>query len=721
MKKTIAFILVLLALAAIAPAALADGGEALPPVTAALSPFSAENGEIAVPLGTSGDELLACFEDKAELTLAAADGSALSPTDDVASGALVSRGGERVTVIVPGDVTGDAKINVRDAIAAMKVALGSTDGVFASAADVNADGSTNGRDVIRLMRSLVGWNETLGAERAPAEADDPALTMYFTSSMLRVERGDSAIHGTPDGVIRMAKNETEDAHIILISTEKKTDLTLDIGEIANADGAVLDREVRYGYYYSSSMFTEGLHESREKQDFNAYVDSGYYSDPYPALSGAFNVGANENQSFIVKVKTTADSFAGWYSAPVRVRDSEGNEIKRATLWVYVWDFTLDVTPACRTLFGFTMASLTGYYQRYEIYDPAVHGSWDDIYENWYNYLLENRISVYGLPKNKKTQYMDDPRVTAFVSARGSNIADSWDNESYVNQVKSTYATISQKEEWLYKAYIYSVDEPWGAQGAEYVKKQWNCAKAALGDIPFKTILPIGNNSYISDSKTDILAETWDYCNAFCPQSSCFTPMAAKRDRKANKQAYPEWGEYMEEAQFKNFGQFRPRYEALRERGDDMWWYICIGPMPPYANWWYAQQGAVNRAVLWQQYFYDIDGILYWDVAFWQLGETNSKRINLTRMNNGDGLLVYDGDLWGEGITPVPSIRFEAVRDGIEDFQYLRQLERELGRDAAMEYTTRVTTDILDYSDDWRDIDGARNEMGFALEKLGSEN
>jgi hypothetical protein len=149
----------------------------------------------------------------------------------------------------------------------------------------------------------------------------------------------------------------------------------------------------------------------------------------------------------------------------------------------------------------------------------------------------------------------------------------------------------------------------------------------------------------------------------------------------------------------------------------MWWYICIGPQPPYANWWSAQQGAVNRAVLWQQYFYDIDGILYWDMVYWQTDD--GRRITLTRNNGGDGLLLYDGSLWGEGIVPVPSIRLEAVRDGLEDFQYLRQLERQVGRDAALAYTTRVTTDILVYSQDYHDIESAREEMGFELEALAS--
>ena len=226
---------------------------------------------------------------------------------------------------------------------------------------------------------------------------------------------------------------------------------------------------------------------------------------------------------------------------------------------------------------------------------------------------------------------------------------------------------------------------------------------------------------MSDLGCDMFEFSLDYCNAICPQSNCWTISAPRRERMKDKATYPAWGEYMEDGALAKYGQFRPRYDKLRERGDDMWWYICIGPQPPYANWLIYQQGSVNRTVLWQQYFYDIDGILYWSTTAWDMGEHDHRSINLKRINNRDGLLIYNGGMCDEGPVPVPSIRLEQVRDGIEDFQYLRQLERELGRDAALGYTTRVTTDILRYSDDYHDIESAREEMGFVLEALASAN
>ena len=78
-------------------------------------------------------------------------------------------------------------------------------------------------------------------------------------------------------------------------------------------------------------------------------------------------------------------------------------------------------------------------------------------------------------------------------------------------------------------------------------------------------------------------------------------------------------------------------------------------------------------------------------------------------------------LWDReaGPEPVPTCRFEAVRDGIEDFQYLKQLERIIGEDGRDEmlsrYVTRLATDVTHFSQDYRFMEQVRAELGFELE------
>ena len=727
-KRIITTALAAAMLATAAPVAIVadngDGGGApiaspAPFAAAANAPYSAVDGEIAVPLGTNGNELLACFADRTGATVSAADGSEMAFTTDLASGATVSRGDDSVTAIVPGDVNGDAKINARDVIAAMKVSLGESEGVFASAADVEKDGSTNARDVVKLMKYIVGWNETLGFEREAAASDDDALTMYFASTMQRIAREDNHILGTPDGTIRMAKNEIEDAHMILISREQKTGLTLDVGAITNADGAVLDREVRYGHYYDSVIWRN---LDYIPNDYSNYIE-GYWADPYPELRGAFDIGAKENQSFIVKVKTTEETAAGWYSAPIRVLDSAGNELKKATLWVYVWDFAIDNTRLSRTTLDTYSQGVAGWFVGQADKKYADGAVWQPWYKKWYDYILENKMNTAELPydvlSEEANEYLDDPRVTSFISQTGKD-ANCWDDAGTAPRLRAIYDKLSQKEEWLEKAYIYTVDEPWDQRGAAWIMKQWNSAKEALGDIPFQTIVPYYNN-WQSGLEMDLTEQLWDYCNCFCPDAICFNITADRRTRKKDLQTYPAWGNYMDDKQFEKYGQFAPRYEAMRERGDKMWWYICVTPVYPAPNFFNTYQGAWVRIVLWQQYNVHADGFLYWSLVAWDMGEHDHRKINLKRTNGGDGMLIYPGNLWygDDEPLPVPSIRFENVRDGFEDYAYMRMLEDHIGREATLEYCDRITPDTLHFTQDWRDIDAVRDEMGFELEALSA--
>jgi hypothetical protein len=91
----------------------------------------------------------------------------------------------------------------------------------------------------------------------------------------------------------------------------------------------------------------------------------------------------------------------------------------------------------------------------------------------------------------------------------------------------------------------------------------------------------------------------------------------------------------------------------------------------------------------------IRGILYWGgMSFWkQVEDPWSDPKTLDRRNgkksplyNGEGTLVYPAGAVGyDGIAP--SLRLKALRDSIEDYEYLAILDR-LGRTAAAEKIVR---------------------------------
>ena len=673
------------------------------------APHVAEGGEIVVKDDVFAGELLSSLVDRTGAAVLDPDGAPLAATDTAPSGSTLVKDGASATIAYLGDVSADGAFNVRDVIDAMLAVVGGT-GV-SLAADVDGDGLVNGRDVIMMMKKLVGWDVSFVLPAESAENEDEALVMYFDSPLHRIFREDTTVYGDFEGVFRSSKNELEDIQIILTSTEAKEGLTLDVGELTDAGGKTISHELRYGYYYASEM----LNQLRGGDPHN--TTSGWMADPYPRLNGDFAIGANESRTFLLKADVPADAESGWYRAPVVVRDAEGREVKRSTVRLYVWDFALDEETALNTLFCTSLDGIIRYNATQYVTDPVEHtyDEWKELYINeWFNFNLKNRLSDYHLPYDvtdpRADEFMDDPRVTEFVTAGGVQDKDyKWDDPVRADHLRAIYEKLGTNPVWAEKAYIYTVDEPGG--DVERVKWQWDGAKSVLGDTPFKTIIP-GTSTMIEDML--------DYCNTFCPNIDVFLRTASAAERNADPYHYPSYGRYMNQREYQKYGNFQERYDTLlRERGDSMWCYICVSPQFPYANFFNSYQGAWQRMVLWQTYFIHSDGLLYWDTVFWNVAERDNRLINLKRTGSGDGLLLYPGIWWGEDMVPVPSIRYEYVRDGIEDFQYLKQLERVLGRDASMEYVGRLCEGILTFSEDYHDMTAARDELGWKLEELNA--
>ncbi len=97
--------------------------------------------------------------------------------------------------------------------------------------------------------------------------------------------------------------------------------------------------------------------------------------------------------------------------------------------------------------------------------------------------------------------------------------------------------------------------------------------------------------------------------------------------------------------------------------------------------------------------------------------------------NGDGSLVYPGyypalGLYVEGSPPVGSLRMEGVRDGLEDYEYLKLVQSSLGKSAADGYVAKIIGDLAPrkagvlYFPPWQKgastYDSVRNQMGSAL-------
>lgn len=110
----------------------------------------------------------------------------------------------------------------------------------------------------------------------------------------------------------------------------------------------------------------------------------------------------------------------------------------------------------------------------------------------------------------------------------------------------------------------------------------------------------------------------------------------------------------------------------QERGEEFYWYVAAGPPYPHPNVHVENPLIASRVLFWMTWKYGVTGFEYYCYNIWErnYAESPDGRYPRTRWKadgwsqgwptNGDGMLFYPG--------PISSLRFEAIRDGIEDWE-----------------------------------------------------
>ncbi len=149
-------------------------------------------------------------------------------------------------------------------------------------------------------------------------------------------------------------------------------------------------------------------------------------------------------------------------------------------------------------------------------------------------------------------------------------------------------------------------------------------------------------------------------------------------------------------------------------GDELWTYVCVNPVEPYANWQLLSDGTETIVSIWQMKEYDITGMLYWAVSYWKVNYWGTAE-PWTGSAYGDGILIYSGHTF-RSLYPIPTLRLESIRDGIEDYQMLCMLEDALGEEAANEMISRITTSVVTFANNDDYIHAVRVLLGDTLEE-----
>ncbi|NLC55744.1 MAG: DUF4091 domain-containing protein [Armatimonadetes bacterium] len=235
----------------------------------------------------------------------------------------------------------------------------------------------------------------------------------------------------------------------------------------------------------------------------------------------------------------------------------------------------------------------------------------------------------------------------------------------------------QEKGWLERGYTYLFDEP--------EPEHYATLNRVMGTI--KLAAPGIRNMMTARA----FPEALKYVDIWCPEVYSFNPEAAR---------------------------------AEQERGKEIWWYVAFSTRHPYPNFWVDYPALDCRVLFWMTWKHNLDGVLYWSGTYWAVDPWKDPMTFPGA--NGDGSLLYPGP----NREPIDSIRWECIRDGVEDYEVFCLLEaaRDALRDepraarlvreadALLRIDPRVVRSYKEYNPDPEALLRARARMDDCLER-----
>jgi len=552
--------------------------------------------------------------------------------------------------------------------------------------DLNVALETCGLSEYKLNNSNVHYEDPMASSKLTAKDEDASLKVWFDHSTEKAIQNQFTPKDVSGYTISMAKNESENAQYF-IAPSRDMNLVVTIDEFDDGHGHTLTADLTYEYYHN--------------------VIGVMRPDALLHIGDSIAVKAGNVQAFMIRVTTKSNTPAGTYNSVIHVYDIDADkEIKRSPIAVKVYNFSLPTATTLRTAFALWANYISsGYPAGGDGYDSE---EWNKVIQNYYEFFLDYRINVtdlpYGMTSGRGIAYMQDERInTARWSVRDYSVWTDLQNDGY-----------TEKPMWLSKIIYYpgEVDEPRTEQHFKTLIQVANQIKSI--DPDYRMVIPLerdlelmndGTVTNINKSDTDSVGMLLKYTNIYCPKLDAFTPRALSvRGGATFLQSV---------AQDKKYGVYLDRVREGVKNGGELWAYICINPTQPYVNWQINSDGTEAIVSLWQMKQLGVTGMLYWAVNVWK---ASYWRTSAPMENNqaGDGMLIYSGHI-EHSLYPVPTIRLESIRDGIEDYEMLTMLENKLGSAALDNMLRKVCTSVLTYTNDDDYLHAVRVQLYEALE------
>ena len=384
----------------------------------------------------------------------------------------------------------------------------------------------------------------------------------------------------------------------------------------------------------------------------------------------FDVPAGTSRAVWVDVHVPADAAAGSYQGTVTIHSLEGDTAVPVQLTV--WDFALPSTSSLKSAFAMTFGGLekvhpgatgeamTALRQKYAQlaldHRISISDVWDDGQRGW-----EHFDNAYGpfLDGTASTQ-LQGAKLTSLRA--GANLASAGEHADWAVHFKA--------RGWFDRLFQYTCDEPPLTCQWSDIATRAQAAKSA--DPAFRTLVT-----------TDV-------------------DQAAKNGALGAIDVMVPLVNFMDDRGLDNYGwtpggEKRPEYDGFLSAGGparkELWIYescmshgcggtVDIGSQASdqlYFTGWpsYMVDASATRAraLEWFSFRWGATGELYYETT--QADYDRDPWTGVYDFNgNGDGTLFYPGTtahIGGHTDIPVASIRMKMIREGMEDYEYLKLL------------------------------------------------
>ena len=460
-----------------------------------------------------------------------------------------------------------------------------------------------------------------------------------------------------------AKGESESQQIIITAQEKRLVYTLELSDLSSSSGTKFSKENIEVFHEKYLSLTTDFDKTGNPL--------GNYPDALVPYENIVSVGENivepnQNQGLYFRFNVPVDQEAGVYTGSVKLTIGDKSQ-------------EIPISLEVRNLVVSQVNHAKSHYLTAWFYERGELDTTQEMLNKYNDFLYEYRICGSELIDDTSHstaeikayvdlayEKMQNPKCST-VSIPGKQANEGWGFHgptlmAYLRAFvkKSLETNYNMMDKLIF--YENYVDEPqhWGPDGVTATKEMSNRYKECISKVAKEFEEDWSITSPIKDEVIKSLKKvpniiTARYDEVYAPYVDTWCPTYNYYDTEYSRNLYAEQ--------------------------EEKWWYGCIDPHPPYPSYHIEDTLLASRLEPWMKADYGVVGTLNWAVDVYaecvgtqyiDIEDYYSGSASRYPAVNGDGWLLYPGKAYGvDG--PIPSIRLDAIRDGLEEYELLYEI------------------------------------------------